>query len=257
MNKEEPYRDQAERLKQRIQKINENVVKSENMKESSNVIISEKVVKSDDLPPREQIHRQKKQKTKWKLQFPVIRLLALCFILLPIIIFSVIAYRDSGKKINGTESTSGNSAGYETINLEEPKTEVENKPTIEKETKETTPDNIGLSNSTEIKEPPVEVVEPETSPIESIQTPSTNEDTKKQESDKINQEQTEVTKSPTNTTVQTSKIIYHTVQPQETLYKLATKYYHSKTGIEIIRKANGLPNEQINIGQVLKIPLNN
>src|SRR3954468_12877047 len=103
MNQEEPYRDQAERLKQRIQKINE------------------KVEESDDLPPREQIHRQKKKKTKWKLKYPVIRLLVLCFILLPIIIFSVISYRDGGKKINLTEKTSGNSGGYETINLEKPK----------------------------------------------------------------------------------------------------------------------------------------
>lgn len=44
MNSEEPYRDQAERLKQRIEKINE------------------KMDVKDDLPPREHIHRQKKKK---------------------------------------------------------------------------------------------------------------------------------------------------------------------------------------------------
>jgi hypothetical protein len=101
VNKEEPYRDQAERLKQRIQKINEKVDG-----------VNEK------LPPREQVHRQKKKKTKWKVKYPVIRLLVLCFILLPIIIFSVISYRDSGGKVNGTQKTSGSSVGYETINLE-------------------------------------------------------------------------------------------------------------------------------------------
>ncbi|MEH7416013.1 hypothetical protein V7266_12085 [Neobacillus drentensis] len=101
MNKEEPYRYQAERLKQRIQKINEKAVGD-----------------SDKLPPREQVHRQKKKKTKWKVKYPVIRLLVLCFILLPIIIFSVISYRDSGGKVNGTQKTSGSSAGYETVNLE-------------------------------------------------------------------------------------------------------------------------------------------
>ncbi|PLS02096.1 hypothetical protein [Neobacillus cucumis] len=100
MNREEPYRDQAERLKQRIQKINE--------KAAGN---------SEKLPPREQVHRQKKKKTKLKVKYPVIRLLVLCFILLPIIIFSVISYRDHGGKINGTQKTSGNSVGYETINL--------------------------------------------------------------------------------------------------------------------------------------------
>jgi len=87
VNKEEPYRDQAERLKKRIQKINDKV-------EDGN---------RDKLPPREQVHRQKKKKTKWKLKYPVIRLLVLSFILLPIIIFSVISYRDNGKKKSMTQ----------------------------------------------------------------------------------------------------------------------------------------------------------
>ncbi|MCL6574398.1 MAG: LysM peptidoglycan-binding domain-containing protein [Bacillus sp. (in: Bacteria)] len=255
MNKEEPYRDQSERLKQRIQKINDKDGENNQVTENDLVEKNEQVLERDELPPREQIHRQKKQKTKWKLKYPVIRLLALCFILLPLIIFSVIAYRDSVKKINGSENTSGASTGVETINLETPKEEVEINSAIEEEPKENS-NNIGLSNSDEITEEQVEVEQTETSPIV-IQPPNTNEVTKKQESDKNNQEQKEVTKIPTNTTTETSKIIYHTVQPKETLYSLATKYYHSKTGIEIIRNANRLPNEQINIGQVLKIPLNN
>ncbi len=51
------------------------------------------------------------------------------------------------------------------------------------------------------------------------------------------------------------KIIYHTVQPQETLYRIAMNYYHSKAGVEIIQKANHLNGVQISTGQVLKIPL--
>jgi LysM repeat protein len=47
------------------------------------------------------------------------------------------------------------------------------------------------------------------------------------------------------------------VQPKETLLLIALKYYHSKSGIEIIKKANQILNEQISTGQVLKIPLNN
>lgn len=45
MNKEEPFRSQAERLKRRIEKINE---------ETTEV--------RDQLPPREQIHREKERK---------------------------------------------------------------------------------------------------------------------------------------------------------------------------------------------------
>ena len=101
MNKEEPYRDQAERLKQRIEKINEK--KPEGVREQ--------------LPPREQIHREKRQKTKWKVKYPVIRILVLSFILLPIIIFSVYSYLE-GEKNSGPLKTGGNSSNYETINFE-------------------------------------------------------------------------------------------------------------------------------------------
>jgi len=104
MNTEEPYREQAERLKQRIEKIND---------QTSDVTA---------LPPREELHRKKKKRTKWKIKYPVIRLLVLFFILLPIIVFSVISYLD-GKKPNGAVKTSGDTIGYETIRLDQPKDE--------------------------------------------------------------------------------------------------------------------------------------
>nr|WP_282597681.1 LysM peptidoglycan-binding domain-containing protein [Bacillus sp. REN3] len=50
-------------------------------------------------------------------------------------------------------------------------------------------------------------------------------------------------------------IIYHTVQPKETLFRVAMKYYNSQEGIAIIRKANNLQGNDIQAGQVLKIPL--
>ncbi|WP_413309105.1 LysM peptidoglycan-binding domain-containing protein [Bacillus sp. 1P10SD] len=235
MNKEEPYRDQAERLKQRIQKINE------------------KVEYGDELPPREQIHRQKKKKTKWKLRFPVIRLLVLCFILLPIIIFSVISYRDSGKKIIGTEKTSSESIGYETINLDN--NEDESKADSEK-----TEDNIqDDSNVTSPKEqseiPLVEEKSTEDSNqlnTESVPASSNNAPADQQQTDKNSKAQTETKK-----TVPTVRIKYHTVQPGEGLYRIAMNYYQSQKGIDIIKKANHLTSENIYAGQVLKIPLNN
>lgn len=244
MNKEEPYRDQAERLKQRIQKINDRVDDGDN----------------DKLPPRERVHRQKKKKTKWKLKYPVIRLLVLCFILLPIIIFSVISYRDSGKKINGTEKTSGSSVGYETINLEKTQQDEEN---ISEEHKEPNQEKIDLSETeeknTESKEAAVQPVTSNHSDT-SIQTAGSNKDSDNtQVPDKNSQQQTTDVKSETNTnsTEQTTKIIYHTVKQQETLFKLAIKYYKSQKGIDIIKKENKLQSENIYTGQVLKIPLNN
>ena len=241
MNKEEPYRDQAERLKKRIQKINEKVDGD-----------------SDKLPPREQVHRQKKKKTKWKVKYPIIRLLVLCFILLPIIIFSVISYRDGGMKVNGTQKTSGSSVGYETINLE--KTNPENEDSIDKSSKSdqeadkmTAPEEKGIETSTQ------EDKSAESSAGSPVAT--TNQGTVNQQVSDKNSQPIEAVKSQTTPTTpttpqKTSKMVYHTVKPQETIYKLAIRYYHSKNGVTIIKEANRLQSENIYVGQVLKIPLN-
>jgi cytoskeletal protein RodZ len=104
MSKEEPYRDQAEKLKQRIEKY----------KEPEHEDLS-------TLPPRSELHRHKKKKTKLKIKFPLLRLLVLFFILLPITIFSIYTYL--GNKHIGTVNTSVPAKGYETINFEKSKSE--------------------------------------------------------------------------------------------------------------------------------------
>ncbi|WML40400.1 LysM peptidoglycan-binding domain-containing protein [Neobacillus sp. OS1-2] len=239
MNKEEPYRDQAERLKQRIQKINDRVEDGNN----------------DKLPPREQVHRQKRKKTKWKLKYPLIRLLVLCFILLPIIIFSVISYRDHAKKVNGAEKTSGSSVGYETINLEKSNSDDKTISEQSEETKEQDQVNDGSNVAEETSEkhqdvagqPVLGVPSTPSSPAPSLNNDAAN----KQVTDKDSQPQPEPVKNETN------KVIYHTVTKQDTLFKIAMKYYQSQKGIEIIKKANKLQSENIYVGQVLNIPLNN
>jgi LysM repeat protein len=234
VNKEEPYRDQAERLKQRIQKINEQVDGD-----------------SEKLPPREHVHRQKKKKSKWKVKYPVIRLLVLCFILLPIVIFSVISFRNNGVKVNGTQKTSGSSVGFETINLKKSNSDAEDtKEEAVKSTQETNKvtaaDEKSVETSTQTEQPAES----------SLQT--TNKGTDNEPASDKNSQPSEAVKSQMTTTApqKTSGIIYHTVKPQETLYKLAMRYYYSKNGVSIIKRANSLQNENIYVGQVLKIPLN-
>jgi len=235
MNKEEPYRDQAERLKQRIQKINE------------------KVEYGDELPPREQIHRQKKKKTKWKLRFPVIRLLVLCFILLPIIIFSVISYRDSGKKIIGTEKTSSDSIGYETINLDN--NEDESKADSVK-TEDNIQNDSNMSSPEEQSEVPL-VEEKSTDDSSQPTTQSVPASSNQAPGDQQQTDKNSSTQTVTKKTEPTVRVKYHTVQPGEGLFRIAMDYYQSQKGIDIIKKANNLTSENIYAGQVLKIPLNN
>ena len=142
MNKEEPYRHQAERLKQRIEKINEETVETR-----------------EQLPPREQIHREKRKKTKWKLKYPIIRILVLFFILLPIAIFSAYSYLEGGKN-KGPEKVSGDSSGYEVINFEKSETDSNNEKKAE--------DEKDISTEVELEEK-IEVLQPDSSdtPVES------------------------------------------------------------------------------------------
>ncbi|NRD80604.1 LysM peptidoglycan-binding domain-containing protein [Bacillus sp. BRMEA1] len=250
MNKEEPYREQAEKLKQRIEKVDEQRI--EGHFESGNA-----------LPPREQRHRQKKKKIKWKIKYPVIRLLVVLFILLPVIIFSVISFFD-GKKSAVTKTTSGNTVG-ETINLEKPQETKQNKSQVktqnQQEVNQENSDTNALNQNKNQAVPATPKPLPVTQNTEkSSSVPSTEgtqlSSSQKEQTVKAQGSLQETKKSQTTAKTQ-SKVIYHTVQPKETLYMLAERYYHSSKGMEIIIQANHLSSDQLMVGQVLKIPLNN
>ncbi|WHZ01575.1 LysM peptidoglycan-binding domain-containing protein [Neobacillus sp. YX16] len=215
MNKEEPFRTQAERLKQRIEKINEETSEGR-----------------DKLPPREQIHREKRKKTKLKVKYPIIRILVLFFILLPIVIFSAYSYLEEGKS-NKTEKVTGDSSGYEVINFEKSETESSSvNKVVEEEDKSTV----------EIEEDTIEVQLP-VSPETPVQDPVSE------------QGNNNIPNTDKNSSVSTETTITHTVKTGENLYRISLKYYHSKAGEEIIRKANKLKGNEIYVGQVLKIPV--
>lgn len=64
------------------------------------------------------------------------------------------------------------------------------------------------------------------------------------------------TKTIENEESQTSEanLIYHTVQKGETLFNISKKYFNGRHGEEIIKEWNNLKDNEIYIGQVLKIP---
>jgi LysM repeat protein len=234
MNREDPYRDQAERLRKRIEKINE-VPQDDNL-----------------LPPRSDLHRAKKKKTKWKLKYPIIRLLVLFFILLPITIFSIYSYLD-GKKPIGSEKVNGTSEGFETINYPDKnekkqsnrdnQIKTDGKSELNELNKNTSISSTGTVNAgTTIEQ------------TDSVDPISNSGDKSGSEQSTTNQESSSTETSQMTNTDQ-AKMVYHTVQPEETIYRIAMKYYHSNTGIDTIKEANHLQNNNIKTGQVLKIPL--
>jgi LysM repeat protein len=211
MSKEDPYRDQAEKLRKKIEKT---------------VDAKEVSPKKEELPPRSRLHREKRKKNKWKIKYPVIRLLALFFILLPITIFSMYQYL-SNENGGTSDKVNTDQKGFETVGFEE---EEENKGTkieereVAPETEETAPEE-----KKETKDENVTIPPPRNPVLED-----------KQDKGQIEKEE--------------PKVIRHTVKPNETIYRIAMTYYKSKSGIDIIKKANNLQSNEIRVGQVLVIP---
>lgn len=217
MNKEEPHRNQAERSRKRIEKIHDETVDG---------------LHSNELPPRSEVHHQKKKKTKWKLKYPVIRLLVLFFILLPIVSFSIYTISENGQR-SSNEKVSNERKDYEVVDIEK------NEKTIPEVVKEKTEEPLDTAET--VSTVPTDVIETsemiDTSPDPKDKTPVKKEETKKE------------------SRVSSEKIIYHVVKSDETLFRISMKYYHSQSGIQIIKNANGIQGNEIQVGQKLKIPL--
>jgi LysM repeat protein len=228
MSKEEPYREKIEHARKRIENN-----------------INEDQPFSSGLPSRREIHQKRRKTKKRELGFPLLRVLVIAFILLPAIIFSLYTYRDHFLPTKVKQVVEEND-GYETISIDQPnqkdsvskqtRNEQEKDKKAKQSTNESVPDVVVPSGQSEAK---TEEAAPEKkNNLDLPQQPVANDAAQAADSQSANK----------------AAITTHTVQPGETLYRIAMKYYQSKDGIEIIREANGLPNNNIHVGQVLKIP---
>lgn len=242
MNKEDPYRDQAERLRKKIDRKQE----------------TEYSGQKSALPPRSRVHQEKRKKSKWKVKYPVIRLLALFFILLPITIFSIYQYVSSDKSINAGLNSEIEETGSETVvfatNDGDEGTAIE----VREEPESQEPEKPEKAEAVQVKEDAKVQQEKEASQTTAKEDKGSEPNSKKQaqqtapestDSSKTagKQEQEELKKE--------GKVVYHTVKPKETIFRIAMTYYKSQSGIEKIKQANNLPSNEIQTGQVLKIPL--
>ncbi|OCA90962.1 hypothetical protein A8F94_03575 [Bacillus sp. FJAT-27225] len=256
MNKEDPYRKQAEKNRRRI------------------VIAKPDPNDVSSLPPRSRVHQEKKKKTVLKLKYPVIRLLVLFFILLPITVLSVISNMEENKSELSARS------GYEEVSLEEKDREIasgeENgadksiaTATREDETAERS--NGDAKQTLQSSSPDKPATEGKDSQVSPVISPAntkqqqgnsaakTSEMANKQTGQETTEPegtQTESSGSEESKPVTSNKILYHTVKPGETLFRIAMTYYKNQAGIDTIRKANGLVGNEIETGQTLKIPVN-
>lgn len=189
---------------------------------------------NQSLPPRSEIHKEKKKKTKVKIKYPVVRVLGLFFILLPITFLSYTLYFS---KEELQSRVIDNKTSIENIDIVESET-VENTGSEYKQneknesTNETSSDNKAESKTDSAKSETI-----------TNNSPSGQPSTQEQPSEQNKQEEDQF------------EIVYHKVQPQETLYRISMKYYKSREGEDLIIKWNNLEKNEIFVGQVLKIPI--
>ncbi|PLS16381.1 peptidoglycan-binding protein LysM [Bacillus sp. M6-12] len=188
--------------------------------------------RSSKLPTRSEVHRDKRKKNKWKIKFPMLKLLSLFFILLPITIYSLYSYFDQKQDAGRNGESSG---GYETINIGG-SSEGSGHIPAQAETPPETETSTSIQNESYAKDDLAG--EPKAPAPAAAAKPADEQGKQQNESDPPGY-----------------KVLYHTVQPQETIFRISMKYYKSQDGIPLIREWNSLQANEIEVGQVLKIPI--
>ncbi|MGG3496245.1 LysM peptidoglycan-binding domain-containing protein [Peribacillus simplex] len=246
------------------------------------------------LPKRSKVHQNKKKKSKVKIKFPMIQLLALFFILLPIGFYSLYTYLD--RPVHDTKSDqvvideNKGDEDKETIpttataaDLKEKKEKASAKAEAEKEKKEKEKEEAKAKAEEEEKRKAAKEEQAKKKAEEKAKAQQVAEEKAKaqhvaEEKAKAQQIADEKAKAQqiadekakreaaekkvTAERVQDAKpnkddykVLLHTVQGEETLFRISMNYYKSQEGIALIREWNGLNGNEISKGQVLKIPI--
>ena len=199
------------------------------------------------LPKRSKVHQNKKKKSKVKIKLPMIQLLALFFILLPIGFYSLYTYfQDRPLPVTKSDQVVLKEEDKESIpttaTAEDLKEKESAKAEAEKEKEEAEAKAKAQQEAKEKAKAQQEAEEKAKAQQEA------EEKTKKAAAEKKNVQAAKPDKEG-------YKVVLHTVQGEETLFRISMNYYKSQEGIALIREWNGLNGNEISRGQVLKIPI--
>lgn len=273
MTREDPYRVQAERQKKRLSRLEES--------EKPAQPIPSRV--TEELPSRRAVHHKKKKKKKKNQKYTGMTILAISFIALPVLLLGIheMINRYSVDTVLPVNSSSnqfeqigveqkGSSSATGNVTVEKEDSEAEEKPdetakeqaaSAEQEEKEVAKqketaqqkEEAAKKQETEQQKKEQAAKKQETA-AEQEKTTADSQAEKAAASEVEKQETVEKTETENAEAASQQSVIYHTVAANETLYRIAMKYYNSKTGIEIIKQANQLTSDNVLAGQVLKIP---
>ncbi|MGE7636822.1 LysM peptidoglycan-binding domain-containing protein [Peribacillus frigoritolerans] len=221
------------------------------------------------LLKRSKVHQNKKKKSKVKIKLPMIQLLALFFILLPIGFYSLYTYfqdrplpvtksdqvvlKEEDKESIPTTATAEDIKEKESEKAEAEKekeeAEAEAKAKAQQEAKEKAKAQQEAEEKAKVQQEAEEKakVQREAEAKAKAQQEA-EEKAKKAAAEKKNVQAAKSDKEE-------YKVVLHTVQGEETLFRISMNYYKSQEGIALIREWNGLNGNEISRGQVLKIPI--
>lgn len=215
---------------------------------------------SNKLPSRSELHAQKRdKKTKWKVNFPFVRLIGVLFLLIPI---SIIAIHFNNQETNFLDKmftpavknveqiTLPSNASASTVdNGDKDDKDEEEKPVVAEQESTQDAEVQEAVNQGDEADGPGKTAEKEESKTATEQSDATPVSQPETEEKDVTEEQVE--EDSTNVTY-----VEHIVQESETLYRISMKYFSSRDGERIISDHNNLVNDQVNVGQKLLIPIN-
>ncbi|WP_411738603.1 LysM peptidoglycan-binding domain-containing protein [Peribacillus sp. S4] len=219
------------------------------------------------LPKRSKVHQNKKKKSKVKIKLPMIQLLALFFILLPIGFYSLYTYfqerplpvtksdqvvlKEEDKESIPTTATAEDLKEKESAKAEaeKEKEEAEAKAKAQQEAKEKAKAQEEAEEKAKVQREAEAKAKAQQEAEEKAKVQQEAEEkAKKAAAEKKNVQAAKSDK-------EAYKVVLHTVQGEETLFRISMNYYKSQEGIALIREWNGLNGNEISRGQVLKIPI--
>ncbi|MFJ9382922.1 LysM peptidoglycan-binding domain-containing protein [Peribacillus sp. NPDC101481] len=229
------------------------------------------------LPKRSKVHQNKKKKSKVKIKFPMIQLLALFFILLPIGFYTLYTYlqdrpvpvtksdqvvlKEEDKESIPTTATAEDLKEKESAKAEaeKEKEEAEAKAKAQQEAKEKAKakqeaeEKAKVQREAEAKAKAQQEAEEKAKAQQEAAEKAKAQQEAEEKAKKAAAEKKNVQAAKTDK--EGYKVVLHTVQGEETLFRISMNYYKSQEGIALIREWNGLNGNEISKGQVLKIPI--
>ncbi|MFS0601777.1 LysM peptidoglycan-binding domain-containing protein [Peribacillus frigoritolerans] len=221
------------------------------------------------FPKRSKVHQNKKKKSKVKIKLPMIQLLALFFILLPIGFYSLYTYfQERPLPVTKSDQVVLKEEDKESIpttaTAEDLKEKELAKAEAEKEKEEAEAKAKAKAQQEAKEKAKAQEEAEEKAKVQREAEAKAKAQQKAEEKAKVQQEAEEKAKKAAaekknvlaaKSDKEEYKVVLHTVQGEETLFRISMNYYKSQEGIALIREWNGLNGNEISRGQVLKIPI--